>query len=301
MQHLLEVPRKSWWARLPFGVRMLAGASVLLALLSGGVAAAAVLNGRDGSTRTAEQTLAADPGAAHLEQDPEIVSREAAAAEPLPQRQVHVPVQPAPPIAGQPTETGSELSRVRDEDPADRTGPRVPRSSRTAAEKPQDKKTKAGHAAAEPVVTTRTDVETQPIPFRTRVIRDDSLPQGFRRVQTAGTPGERTIRYQVTVVDGKPSGRRVLDTRITRQPQQRVVVFGIQEECEGALDLCVPLARAACPPEADPDAPDPQATPDSPTSVDETRVGPLTITDEDLALFDPESLADLRLEPATVC
>ncbi|WP_436526437.1 G5 domain-containing protein [Actinoplanes sp. HUAS TT8] len=274
---------------------MLAGTSALLALLSGGVAGAAVLGAGDDPERTAEQTLAADPGAAHLEQDPEIVSREAAAAEPLPRRQVHVPVQPAPPIAGQPAETGTELSRARDEDPADRTGPRVPRSSRTDAEKPGAARKKTGHAPADPVVTTRTDVETQPIPFRTRVIRDITLPQGYRQVRTPGAPGERTIRYLVTLVDGKPSGRRVLDTTVTRPPQQRVVVFGMQEDCDGELDLCVPLARTACPPETTP------ATPGPRTTVDETQDGPPMITDEDLALFDPESLADLRLEPATVC
>ncbi|BCY14923.1 G5 domain-containing protein [Actinoplanes sp. L3-i22] len=274
---------------------MLAGTSALLALLSGGVAGAAVLSGDGG--RTAEQTLAGDPGAAHLEQDPEIVSREAAAAEPLPQRHVHVPVQPAPPIAGQPAETGAELSRARGEDPADRTGPRVPRSSRTAADKPAAKKKPgSSHAKAEPVVTTRTDVETQPIPFRTRVVRDDSLPQGFRRVQTPGTPGEQTIRYLVTLVDGKPSGRRVLGTTVTRQPQQRVVVFGVQEDCASALDLCVPLGRrTTCPDEPAP------ATPAPRTTVTETEDGPPTVTDEDLALLDPDALTDLRWEPATVC
>lgn len=305
MQHLLEVPRKSWWARLPFGVRMLAGTSALLGLLSGGLAVAAVLTGNEGA-KSAEQTLAEDPGAAHLEQDPEIISREAAAAEPLPRRQVHVPVQAAPPIAGLSTGTGAELSRARDEDPADRTGPRVPRSSRSSAEKPvAPEPPRADRAAkAQPVVTTRTDVETRPIPFRTRVVRDETLPQGVRQVQTPGAPGVETVRYLVTLVDGKPSGRRVLDTAVTRPAQQRVVVFGTREDdddCLGALDLCVPLGRSACPSESAEPEPEPTQSPTPTATLTPTQDGPLDITADDLALFDPEALADIRLEPATLC
>ncbi len=206
-------------------------------------------------------------------------------------------MQPAPPVAaaGQPSEGGTELSRARDEDPADRTGPRVPRSSRTLAEKPVTKAKPGLPATADSVVTTRTDVETQPIPFRTRVIRDITLPQGYRRVETPGTPGERTIRYEVTLVDGEPTNRRVVDTTVTRQPQQRVIVFGIQEDCVGALDLCLPLGRTACPQGDDADLPDPRST------VDESGAGPAAITDEDHALFDPELPADVRQEPATAC
>ncbi|MFI1991148.1 G5 domain-containing protein [Actinoplanes sp. NPDC020271] len=276
---------------------MLAGTSALLGLLSAGLATAAVVSGSDGNNQTAEQTLAADPGAAHLEEDPEVVSREAAAAEPLPRRGTRVPVQPAPPVAAaQPKGAGSELSRVRAEDPADRTAPRVPRSSRTTAEKPVTRNpATTGRTAAKPAVTTRTDVETQPIPFRTRVVRDDSLPKGFRQVRNPGAPGERTIRYAVTLVGGQPTGRRVLDTAITRQPQPRVIVFGTQEDCGGFLDLCLPLGRTGCPQQFEPDPPAP------PAKVDETETGPSVITDEDLTLFDPDAVADTRLEPATTC
>src|SRR5262252_7491213 len=42
-QQLLEMPRKSWWARLPFGVRMAAGASAVLVVVGAGVAGVATL------------------------------------------------------------------------------------------------------------------------------------------------------------------------------------------------------------------------------------------------------------------
>src|SRR4051794_8519288 len=47
-QQLLKMPRKSWWARLPFGVRMAAGAGALLIAIGGGVAGVAALTRGDG-------------------------------------------------------------------------------------------------------------------------------------------------------------------------------------------------------------------------------------------------------------
>ncbi|WP_067686838.1 G5 domain-containing protein [Actinoplanes awajinensis] len=297
---------------------MVASAGAVAVLVGGGVAGAITLTTDDAHVATAEQAMAADPGAAHLMDDPEIVSREAAAAEPLPQRGAHVPVQPQPPAvddmagtaaspgatasasagtAGTAAETGAELRRVRAEDPADRTGPREPRTPATRApdERKKPKAAATSPAKAGPVITTRTDVETRALPFRTRLVRDDLLPYGFRKVQSPGTPGEETTRYLVTLVDGKPSDRRLLDTTVTRRPEPRVVVFGVQDE-ECALNLCVPLGRAACP--------DARTAPDAPAPVRPAPVagtGPLTVTAEDLSLFDPETLADVRLEPATVC
>lgn len=259
---------------------MAAGTSALLVVVAGGVAGAAVLTGGDEpSAAAAEQAIADDPGAARLEEDPEIVSREAAAAEPVPRRHVHAPVQPAPPAAGRrdrsAAATGAELSRARAEDPADRTGARSPRPS---------KKRARSRPRAEPVITTRTDVETRPVPFPTRVVRDETLPRGVRKVQAPGAPGEELVRYLVTLVDGKPSGRRLLDTTVTRQPQQRVVVFGAARDASCALNLCVPLGRTACP-----------------GASTQPEPAPSTEADEGLSLLGPESLADVRLEPATLC
>ncbi|GIF06351.1 G5 domain-containing protein [Actinoplanes siamensis] len=290
---------------------MAAGASALLVVIGGGMAGATGLTGGDGRDETAEQTLANDPGAAHLEQDPEIVSREAAAAAPPPKRRVRVPVRPAPPVAADPArtavETGAELRRARAEDPADRTGPRPSHTSprtRIAAKGEQNRRGQRSRpgrparpdrqgrksGAAEPVVTTRTDVETRPIPYQTKVVRDDSLPRGYRKVQAPGMAGEEMTRYLVTLVDGRQAARRELDTTVVRQPQQRVVVFGVRKDCAGSGELCVPLGRTACP------EPDQDAEPD-----ERPGAGPLVVTGEDLSLLDPELPADIRLEPATAC
>ncbi|GIF10833.1 G5 domain-containing protein [Actinoplanes teichomyceticus] len=293
---------------------MAAGISALLVVLGGGAAGAAMLAGDEGGQPAVEQALAADPGAARLEESPEIVSREAAAAAPPPRRRVHVPVRPAPPPVAKPARTaaatGAELSRARAEDPADRTGSRQPRSAA-----PRRRETAAkSSAAARPVVTTRTDVETRPIPFETRVIRDHSLPRGIRKVQAPGVPGEETVRYLVTLIDGKPSDRRVLDTTVTRQPEERVVVFGVHREprCVSALDLCVPLGRTACPAEPDrpvadasaPPAPETGAERDAAAGAERDAAAGAerdAAAGTDLDVIDPEAPADVRREPATEC
>jgi surface rod structure-forming protein G len=100
--------------------------------------------------------------------------------------------------------------------------------------------------AQPPRVTTRTESERRAIPFRTRLVRDPSLPRGSKRVQSPGVPGEQLVRYAVTLTDGRPTGRRVIDAQVTRQPQHRVVAFGTgrgNNDCRD--DRCGPGWRTA--------------------------------------------------------
>ncbi|MEV0897659.1 G5 domain-containing protein [Actinoplanes sp. NPDC049802] len=282
------MPRKSWWARLPFGVRMTAGVGALFVLVGGGAAGIATMTTPDGTPPAAtEAATEPDPGAARLEEDPEVVSRAAAAAQPLPKRHPHTPV-PAPTTVRPATTDQLSRARVADER-ADRTGPRPAR--RPGGRAARDRR----EPAAGPVVTTRTDVETRAIPFQTKVVRDQDLPRGARYVQSPGAPGEETVRYLVTLTDGRQTARRLLGTTVTRKPENRVVVFGARRKsaldpaCEQALSICVPLGRTAvCPPEA---AGDP-GVPPSPGTV---------VTEEDLLAAGEELLDGVRLEPASLC
>jgi hypothetical protein len=98
---------------------------------------------------------------------------------------------------------------------------------------------------ARPVITTRTDTETREVPFSTQTVSDPDLPSGSREVQTPGVAGEQTLRYLVTLTDGKQTGRRLLDSTVTRPPQQQVVAVGAKtDRCDGApLGLCLPIGR----------------------------------------------------------
>ncbi len=84
----------------------------------------------------------------------------------------------------------------------------------------------AAAAAATPEVRTEQISETEAIPFRTTLVRDPSLRPGTREIQTPGVPGERLLRYEVTFTGGRETSRKLLDSTVTREPQDRVVAFG---------------------------------------------------------------------------
>ena len=277
------MPRKSWWARLPFGVRMTAWTGAVLVVLGGGAAAVAVI-------AKSEPRIA---GAASRD------STIAAAVQ---------PAAPVPPV----TETFSGKTALGDaeavverrtSDEADRTATRGPRRTATSVGRAAD--AARGDAvvatmpeeppapAATPVITTVTVSETRPVPYRTQLVRDLLLPRGSRRVETPGVPGEQTLRWLVTRTDGKETSRRLLDTTVTREPQSEVVAFGSQRrgwrhqhmrECGPGPDRCLPPGRTACPEQAAAEK-----------SADQIG-GVVAVLDRDVALPSPDRL---ELGPGT--
>lgn len=282
-QKLLEMPRKSWWARLPFGVRMTIGTSAILGLLGGGAAAVAVIarsEPRIASTASRDSTIAA----------------------------AVQPAAPVPPV----TETFAGKTALGDadvvverrtSDEADRTATRGPR--RTATSEGRAAGAARGDAvvaatpekppapAATPVITTVTVSETRPVPYRIQLVLDLSLPRGSRRVETPGIPGEQILRWLVTRIDGKETSRRLLDSTVTREPQSEVVAFASQRrgwrhqrmrECGPGLDRCLPLGRSACPEQ--------EGTEESADQIG----GVVAVLDKDVALPSPDSL---EVDPGT--
>ncbi len=217
------MPRKSWWARLPFGVRMAAGTSALLILIGGGAAGVATLTRDDEKPRIVTA-----------------MGQEAVAAAP-PAGPVPREIRPQHP-AGRPHMAAPEPKTAAKADtPAPRTAkmngaPLVPAPSA---------------APAQPVQTTRTEIETREIPFETQLVRDPKMARGTKRVETPGVPGEETLRYLVTLTNGRPTERKLLDATVTKQPQHRVVAYGSKRargDCGDTLNFCVPLGRSQfCP------------------------------------------------------
>ncbi|MET8146907.1 G5 domain-containing protein [Actinoplanes sp. NPDC049668] len=146
---------------------------------------------------------------------------------------------------------------------ADRTATRTPR--RTAPSGRNPSAASAGKPArpagpAGPMVHVQRVSESEAIPFRTKLIRDPSMPPGSRRIQTPGIPGERVLHYEVTFTGSMETSRRLIDSSVTREPQHRVVAFGNRRgagpfgggrdgrrECQLRLGPCIGLARnTAC-------------------------------------------------------
>ena len=106
-------------------------------------------------------------------------------------------------------------------------------------------------APAGPEQKTQTEIETREIPYETRLVHDPALPRGAKKVETPGVNGVETLRYLVTLTDGRPTDRKLIDAVVTRQPQHQVVALGTRHparNCGEALNFCVPLGRkAVCP------------------------------------------------------
>jgi pyruvate/2-oxoglutarate dehydrogenase complex dihydrolipoamide acyltransferase (E2) component len=81
-------------------------------------------------------------------------------------------------------------------------------------------------AGKSPGVGKRTITETEPIAFKSRTVKDNWLPKGTREPRTAGIDGVRTKTYEVTLVDGRETKRKLLKSEVTREPVPEVVAVG---------------------------------------------------------------------------
>lgn len=77
-----------------------------------------------------------------------------------------------------------------------------------------------------PVVTTKTVVETEAVPFAATTRDDPTLAAGTRAVTTVGVAGIRTITYAVVYTDGVETSRSVVSDEVTTPPVDEVTSVG---------------------------------------------------------------------------
>ena len=80
-----------------------------------------------------------------------------------------------------------------------------------------------------PVVTTKEETKTEEVAFQTKEVTNPDLPEGTRRVKTAGKKGARTIVYTVTYTDGVETGRVEKSNTITTPAVDEVVEVGTKK------------------------------------------------------------------------
>lgn len=120
---------------------------------------------------------------------------------------------------------GFALTAVFGDDPATVVGrveqpaPEASASSAAASVAPSTPAAVAGKQK-------RTVTETEPIKFKTRTVKDNWLPKGTREMRTGGVDGVRTRTYEVTLVDGRETARKLIKTEVTREPVTEVVAVG---------------------------------------------------------------------------
>jgi hypothetical protein len=198
--------RPGFWARLSPIQRVGLIAAALVLPCCGGVTVIGALAGGSKPATIVETPAAAEAGA----EDDDGVAAEQLAGAP-----------------GADTEPTSESVTV---DPA-ATGP-TESAPATAAE-------------PAPVVTTKTVKTTKSIAFATKKVEDDSLAEGKTKVTTKGVAGVRTLTYEVTLTDGKETGRKLISDTVTRKPVTKVIAIGTKpasDGCDPNYRPCVPIA-----------------------------------------------------------
>ena len=80
-----------------------------------------------------------------------------------------------------------------------------------------------------PVVTTKEETKTEEVAFQTKEVTNPDLPEGTRRVKTAGQKGVRTIVETVTYTDGVETGRVEKSNTITTPAVDEIVEVGTKK------------------------------------------------------------------------
>ena len=78
----------------------------------------------------------------------------------------------------------------------------------------------------EPNKSSAVDSAKEDIPFKTIEEKDPTLPFGERKVKVKGVLGERTITKTYDVLNGKRVGDPKVDTKVTKEPVDEVVLVG---------------------------------------------------------------------------
>lgn len=76
-----------------------------------------------------------------------------------------------------------------------------------------------------PVITTKVETESQPIPFESQNIEDGSLAKGETQIRTVGVDGVKTLTHTITFTDGVETDRQT-NEEVTTVPVAQVTAVG---------------------------------------------------------------------------
>jgi uncharacterized protein YabE (DUF348 family) len=72
----------------------------------------------------------------------------------------------------------------------------------------------------------QTVTQDEEVKFETEQIKDADQPVGYKKVQTPGVIGKRTVTYEVEMKNGQELSRKEIQSVVTAQPQKQVEVVG---------------------------------------------------------------------------
>lgn len=83
-------------------------------------------------------------------------------------------------------------------------------------------------------ITFDTLVETETLEYETTYEDDSSMRKGKEQVSREGENGEKKVSYKITYVDGVEESREAVDETVTKEPVNKVVKVGTNEESSSA-------------------------------------------------------------------
>ena len=81
----------------------------------------------------------------------------------------------------------------------------------------------------------RTEEYDEKVPYDTEYIEDKKHYLGYEQVKVSGREGERTVVAEIDLVDGVEYNRTVIESHVTIEPVDRVVIVGAKMYSEGAI------------------------------------------------------------------
>jgi uncharacterized protein YabE (DUF348 family) len=85
--------------------------------------------------------------------------------------------------------------------------------------------------------------EDQDVAFDTEQIKDADQPVGYKKVQTPGVAGKKTVTYEINMQNGKEVSRREIQSVVVTQPIKQVEVIGAKMTNTFSGDFAGALAR----------------------------------------------------------
>lgn len=79
------------------------------------------------------------------------------------------------------------------------------------------------------------------IAFPTRQVQDADQPTSYRKIETPGVKGKKTVTYEITMQNGREVSRKMIQSVITQEPKEQVETIGTKPSFSG--DFAAALAK----------------------------------------------------------
>lgn len=77
-----------------------------------------------------------------------------------------------------------------------------------------------------PVIETKTINQVKKLPFKVVTRLDSNLPKGQNKVLREGKNGQKTLKYKVTLTDGKETKRELISQKVSLKPVDKIIAKG---------------------------------------------------------------------------